>query len=1375
MKFTRKLGMRIMSGVLAASLVLVDANTSILALAGERGTVEGDDIELVSDKTETIFEGNIASGHVENGTTKGVDWVIDSKGKLTVTGTGDFKLQGKGYADEWYGEGDAPAWYQYALQIESAVVNLQGATDAASMFYDCDNLISADLSKFDTSQVTDMSHMFDGCRGLKTLNCSGWDTGKVRNMAHMFAACASLSSLDVSNFNTENVENMSCMFAACSGLKSLKTGKLVSAKTTDTNRMFTLCGQLEELDVSRFDTSNVANMELMFNACNALTQLDVSGFQTGNVVNMHSLFSACSKLTTLDVSGFDTRNVTDMSNMFSSCESLGTLDVSKFQTGKVVGMQEMFADCSKLTTLDVSGFDTGNVTDTSGMFSGCSGLTELNVSGFHTEKVTEMNAMFQKCSNLTGLDLGSFDLSNVNGSIVDMFNQCTSIRRIRVFKEFHGTLALPVSPMKDETGKVYSMFPKNLEEGIWLEKAEGDDALPVSGYVVSGTGDGQDAPKRVDWTIDKSGKLTVTGTGNFKLEVNAELEDPGHPAWQEYAALIKTAEVHLTDVTDLSDMFAYCCNMTNADLTDLHTEHVTNMSGMFRFCESMESVDVIGFDTGRVTDMSFLFYRCFALKDLDLSHFNTENVGAMDKMFMNCRSLTYLDLSNFKTSKVEKMWRMFNGCESLNVLNVGSFDLTSCGDYEENGDEYDPGNMFSGCKSLKALKVFAHFPMEDTILLPVDPMYDSEKNTYSFFPANLEESIWLYSSRSLIGIEPKLYTITFDVNGGDALEVSTKSVMGASVYGTMPAPTRTGFIFEGWYTSASDGSKVTENTICKGAATLYAHWSKISQEMPEPEIQFENAEAVYIFTGSAMKPRIIVTYNDEELREGIDYTVKYTNNISANITESGEAIAGAKQPTVTVMGKGNLTGSLSKNFIIKPMNISDSGVIKPAVTTDKAEKAVPMLCYNGMMLVKNKDFTYDYLKAQDAIEKGWVDSVEDGVAGILNVTGIGNYTGNVKINVIEKEKSALKKFTAKISIVDKSALIYDGTAKTMESTGNAFLVDVRDSKDKTPLKSGEYCLVYGNNTDAGTAKVAVVGMGDYSGMKILKFTIKPADNARVDKSGLAAAYPYNNVPVTIDEDLKVTDANKVPLIPGTDYKLTYSANTKTGTAKCKVTFLGNYKGTKAYTQPFVISNGELSENTPGLEIMVGDVAYKGKAGAYNSTVYVSVNGVPLKKSDYVVTYYKDPDMQFETKKKENYVNLGEGEEEALVYVKISGKGSYAPQGEDAQKIYAKAVYRVVRSTTAMDLSKMKVTVLDEDGNKMSKIAYTGEAVEPQVKVEYKDTKTKKWEILPADQYEVHYQNNVNKGKATVILVAKDTGTVGAKTATFNIVSRNVMR
>ena len=191
--------------------------------------------------------------------------------------------------------------------------------------YRCHNQTSKVVFKdFDTSAVTNMSSMFANCTNLTTLDVSSFNTSAVTNMGYMFRQCNKLTTLDLSNFNTSLVTDMSSMFANCRNLTMLDLSSFDTSAVTNMRAMFFYCSNLTTLDLSSFDTSAVTDMCNMFYNC-VLTTLDLSSFDTSAVTNMGYMFQSCYRLTMLDLSSFDTSAVTDMTGMFQNCNSLTTI------------------------------------------------------------------------------------------------------------------------------------------------------------------------------------------------------------------------------------------------------------------------------------------------------------------------------------------------------------------------------------------------------------------------------------------------------------------------------------------------------------------------------------------------------------------------------------------------------------------------------------------------------------------------------------------------------------------------------------------------------------------------------------------------------------------------------------------------------------------------------------------------------------------------------------------------------------------------------------------------------------------------------------------------------------------------------------------
>ena len=68
------------------------------------------------------------------------------------------------------------------------------------------------------------------------------------------------------------------------------------------------------------------------------------------------------------------------------------------------------------------------------------------------------------------------------------------------------------------------------------------------------------------------------------------------------------------------------------------------------------------------------------------------------------------------------------------------------------------------------------------------------------------------------------YNLTFDGNGGTVSGGSTLNRDEGDVVGTMPTASMTGYVFAGWYTEKTGGTRITDNTPVTKDETYYAHW-----------------------------------------------------------------------------------------------------------------------------------------------------------------------------------------------------------------------------------------------------------------------------------------------------------------------------------------------------------------------------------------------------------------------------------------------------------------------------------------------------------------------------------------------------------------------
>lgn len=147
---------------------------------------------------------------------------------------------------------------------------------------------------------------------------------------------------------------------------------------------------------------------------------------------------------------------------------------------------------------------------------------------------------------------------------------------------------------------------------------------------------------------------------------------------------------------------------------------------------------------------------------------------------------------------------------------------------------------------------------------------------------------------------------------------------------TLPTPERKGYTFEGWYTSASGGDRVTESSVCKDEkdATLYARWAEIY--VTNITLSQNANEATY-YIGDTVKVAgavITATYNDgstaeisaDDSRVGKNYPdMNSAGNKNITLSFGGKNysyLISVKTPSISINGgtNGNRTSQLTASY-----------------------------------------------------------------------------------------------------------------------------------------------------------------------------------------------------------------------------------------------------------------------------------------------------------------------------------------------------------------------------------------------------------------------------------------------------------------------------
>lgn len=295
-----------------------------------------------------------------------------------------------------------------------------------------------------------------------------------------------------------------------------------------------------------------------------------------------------------------------------------------------------------------------------------------------------------------------------------------------------------------------------------------------------------------------------------------------------------------------------------------------------------------------------------------------------------------------------------------------------------------------------------------------------------------------------------------------------------------------------------------------------------------------------VYSGNVLRPTVTVNHTvdgvTQPLTQGTEYTIEYAHN---------QAVGTA---TVTIKGKGNYQGTITKEFTIKPIDLNSNNISIPKLSdrTYTGEEIKPELkvTRGGQELAEGTDYTWQAAGgAVDAAGKitGYGDVT-------ITIEGKGNYGGTVT-----------RTFTVNVSMADVSVKdIQDQTY-----TGSAIAPKLQVSfADGVLVEGVDYTVFYTNNTNAGNASVTLTGKGLFQGTKTVYFTIEAVDISEGEIDDIPDQTLISGQ--AVKPAVRVTLDGKT-LNSGIDYKLVYEDNDKAGIATVTVTGIGNYTGTLTIT------------------------------------------------------------------------------------------------------------------------------------------------------------------------------------------------------------------
>lgn len=452
------------------------------------------------------------------------------------------------------------------------------------------------------------------------------------------------------------------------------------------------------------------------------------------------------------------------------------------------------------------------------------------------------------------------------------------------------------------------------------------------------------------------------------------------------------------------------------------------------------------------------------------------------------------------------------------------------------------------------------------------------------------------------------------------------------------------------------------------------------------------------YTGQLITPEFKVMSGDTELTKN-DYDVVYNNNKELGIASA------------EITAKNGYEGKFKIYFEIIRADISgdnfNTNVVDDQVYQGSAITPQIILANEVGSLTAGTDYSIEF-----------INNINAGKATI-RLKGLGNYAGIRDVHFNIKAKAINN-----ITIGEISKQIY---------TGSAIKPALKMTYGAITLKEGvDYVATYMNNVNCGTAKISIVGKGNYSGAITKEFAVvaRGIDSVSVTVPKTAV---YTGKKIEVKPVVKYINRN---LVYGKDYTLSYSKNKSIGNAVVTVTGKNNFAGSKSFTFS-IIPKKVTGINTRKVTEKTVTIKWNKMSGISGYQIYRS--------SSYDGTYKKVKTIT--TAKTAEYQN-SKLEPQSEYYYKIR-----AYKIVNGKKYYSSfsSIKRVntLQKESRYGYAKSTVSIMNHAGNGYKKMVSINKNTQVKILADTFDRSGAKW-------YRVYYKKNgkkyygyVKAGKMTV--------------------------
>ena len=726
---------------------------------------------------------------------------------------------------------------------------------------------------------------------------------------------------------------------------------------------FSKCSRLKSIEIPDSVTSIG---EHAFSGCSSLSRIEIPDSVTsiGN-----GAFSGCSSLSRIEIPD----SVTSIEDcVFSSCSSLNSIKIPDSVTSIGAGA---FQVCKSLSRIEIP----DSVTSIGEWaFSGCSSLSRIEIPNSVTSIEYET---FQFCNSLS-----SIEIPESITSIGDYtFRACSNLKNIKI----------PES--------VTSIGKWAFRECSSLESIE----IPNG--------------------VTSIGEYTFSGCSSLRsIEIPDSVTDIGMRTFEGCSSL-KSIEIPESVTSIAYGIFLDCSSLRSIEIPN----SVTGTIGWYAFsgCSSLESIEI----PNSVTGIGECAFRgCSSLRSIEIPD-SVTRIGM--SAFSGCSSLSSI---YFKGNKPDPDYDFLYGLSNVTIYypqndtTWSDIESDSYGGTNIKWVAYDPSmpatasvGVESTGNAVSAEDLFDEsgviFERQDGIsdfsddasaseaeISEADITIEAEDDTDSLTetpPASNDDAVSVdetaeddFNSDDMVVTEltPAVSNAQADATSGSSHMFSNLVPLGRYLFVVVKDENAEDFL------AASNLLYISQKNADGKGTVSFSYVLRANCESPVCRVfgaqlkdisgaEVTLSETAYTYDGTARTPAVTVKMDSNILKNDADYTVEYANNV-----KPGTA-------TVTVVGKGSYTGSVSVSFTIKPQSAKSDNTIKVSDITKNVSKKAQTVNIKASTLGGAK-LTYS----------SGNKSVKVNAGGKITIAK--NFTGKAVITITAAETAKYRRTSAKITV-----------------------------------------------------------------------------------------------------------------------------------------------------------------------------------------------------------------------------------------------------------------------------------------------------------------------------------------------------------------------